>query len=388
MNFLPYAKQSINSADLEAVSESLKGDIITRGSHVEAFEQSFAAYCNAKYAVAFSSGTAGLMASYHAVKTGSNDRILTTPNTFVSSVGAGIQCGATPVFLDIDRSTGNLNLDQLECNIKHPSSRGKTIIVPVHFAGIPVDMQLIDSLIKDPETIVIEDAAHAIGSLYNDGNRVGCCSHSDLTVFSLHPAKNITSGEGGIVTTNNEDLFHSLRLFRNNGIERDPLYLKEEPRPWYYEVVELSGNYNFTDMQGALGLSQLKRIDQFAAKRRELLAAYRGKLAAIEHLRMFTSDYDNNAFFHLCVVQIEFEKIGKDRAALMNALKEKGIGTQVHYIPVYRHPFFRQGAGDMSDYFPEMEAYYAQALSLPFYYDLTLEDVDRVVQSLKTCLSA
>lgn len=385
--FLPYAQQFIFPEDIQEVSQTLSSQVITRGPNVEAFEQALASYCGAKYGVAFTNCTAGLMAAYHAAKIGPNDRFITTPNTFVASAGAGIQHQATPIFLDIDRNTGNLDLEQLAFNINQPNSRGKTAVVPVHFAGIPVDMQAIEKMIHHPDTVVIEDAAHALGSHYRNGKKVGCCEWSDMTVFSFHPAKTITTGEGGMVMTNNENLYHELQLFRNNGIERDPRHLYGEAAPWYYEVMDLTGNFNFTEIQAALGLSQLKHLNQFVAKRQTLMQAYQQKMTSIENIRLLTPEEDLHISYHLCVVQIDFSAYKTTRTNVMIALKERGIGTQLHYIPVYRHPFFTKNSGDISSYFPEMETYYAQALSLPLFYAMTEEDVDRVVTSLKDVLS-
>lgn len=384
--FLPYAKQHISAGDLEAVKEALASPVITRGPLVEAFEQAVADYCGAKYAVAFNSGTAALMGAYFAADVGQHDTVITTPNTFVSTVGAAIQRGATPLLIDTDRTTGNISLEQLFLNINRPNSKGKTVIVPVHFSGIPVDMQAIDAAITDYKTVVIEDAAHAFGSSYKDGSRVGSCLWSQMTVFSFHPAKNITTGEGGMVTTNDPELYRLLQLFRNNGIEKDPKFLHGESRPGYYEVMTLTGNYNFTEMQAALGLSQMQRIDSIVAKRQELIGLYREKLAGIGTVRLLAPDPALSVAYHLCVVQIDYKAHKTDRKSVMDALYSQEIGTQVHYIPVYHHPFFVDRAGDLSDYFPENEAYYSQALSLPLYYELREHDVERVVKSLKKSL--
>lgn len=384
--FLPYAQPSISSEDIEFVSRSLATPVITRGPTVETFENAIAAFCGAKYGVAFTNATAALMAAYHVANIGPTDRIITTPNSFIASIGPGIQKNATPIFLDINRNTGNIDLEQLEININRPSSRGKTVIVPVHFAGIPVDMKIVDKLIKNPDTIVIEDAAHAIGSRYHDGSPVGCCAWSHMTVFSFHPAKTLTTGEGGMVMTNNDDLCHMLRRYRNNGIERDPRYIQGEEAPWYYEVVDFTGNFNFTEMQAALGLSQLNRLDQFVAQRQKLMKRYVMQLAGMKGMRLFTPDENLHIAYHLCVVQIDFNVYKTSRTALMQALKDQGIGSQLHYIPLYRHPFFTRKSGDISEYFPEMEAYYAQALSLPLFYDMTEANVDRVVNAVKNAL--
>jgi UDP-4-amino-4,6-dideoxy-N-acetyl-beta-L-altrosamine transaminase len=386
LKFLPYAQQNISIEDTEAVCQALTQPAITRGPLVEEFEKAVANYCGASYAVAFKSGTAALMAAYAAVDVGPSDRLLSTPNTFVSTIGAAVQRSAVPVFIDIDVSTGNIDIEQLEYNLESSSTRGKTVIAPVHFAGIPVDVKAIDGMIKDPSTVIIEDAAHAIGSLYEDGSKVGSCRHSQITIFSFHPAKTMTTTEGGMAVTNDEELCRKLRLYRNNGIERDPKHLVGGAAPWYYEVVELTGNYNFTEIQAALGLSQLRRIDSFIEKRQKLVSAYAKGLAGMEHVRLLSGLESPSVAPHLCVVLIDFARLRKDRAKVMIALKEKGIGTQVHYIPVYKFPYFTASMGDISGYFPQTETYYSQALSLPLYYDLEEADVERVVKSLKEVL--
>ncbi|MBS4167303.1 Uncharacterized protein NEOC65_002411 [Neochlamydia sp. AcF65] len=385
-NFLPYTKPSINQIDIHEVTKALNSDHLTRGPLVEAFESAVAHYCQVKYAVAFNSGTSALMGAYFAANLRQQDSLLTTPNSFVATAGAAVQRGTTPVFLDIDCSSGNLDLQQLEYNLARPSSRGRICVAPVHFAGIPVDMQKIDQSIQNPETVVIEDAAHALGSTYFTGEKVGSCRWSDMTIFSFHAAKTITTGEGGMVTTNSEDFYRRLKLFRNNGIEREAPYLQGEAAPWYYEVQHLSGNYNFTELQAALGLSQMARLDSFVEKRRQLMKAYRALLKEIPYLHLFAENFDAYSAYHLCVVQINFNAYKTTRTQVMNRLRERMIGTQVHYIPIYKHPYFINLCGDISDYFPKMEAYYSQALSLPFYYDLQVEEVERVVNTLKKVL--
>lgn len=385
--FLPYAKPSIDPTDIKEVAKALETDTITRGPIVEAFEKAIAQYCDVKYAVAFNTGTSALMGAYFAARLGPQDKLIITPNTFVATAGAAVMRGATPIFLDIDRSSGNLDLTQLEYTLSKPLSRGRACIAPVHFSGIPVNMQKIDSLIQHPDVIVIEDAAHALGSSYETGEKVGSCAWSHMTMFSFHPAKTITTGEGGIITTNDEAFYHRLKLFRNNGIERDAEYLESEPAPWYYEVHDLTGNYHFTEFQAALGLNQMTRLTHFVEKRRELMKIYRDLLKDVPHIRLFAESYDPHTAYHLCVVQIDFDAYKTTRTAVMNKLREKNIGTQVHYIPLYRHPYFRKMCGEISEYFPEMESYYSQALSLPLYYDLRPQDVERVVSALKTVLN-
>jgi dTDP-4-amino-4,6-dideoxygalactose transaminase len=385
-NFLPYAKPSLNAADKQEVSKALETYVITRGPTVEAFEKAMADYCQAKYAVAFTNGSAALMAAYFAAQMGPQDKLITTPNTFVATAGAAMLRGVSPIFLDIDRSSGNMDLKQLEHTLSRPLSRGRMCIAPVHFAGIPIDMQKMDQMVRNPDVVIIEDAAHALGSTYATGERIGSCTWSQMTVFSFHPAKTITTGEGGLVTTQDEALYHRLKLYRNNGIESTVPYLEGQEAPGYYEVTDLTGNFNFTEFQAALGLSQLTRLESFIQKRRELIKLYRDLLKGLPHIQMFSESYDPYTAYHLCVVQIDFEAYKITRTALMNKLREKNIGTQVHYIPVYYHPYFKKVCGEISEYFPEMEKYYSQALSLPLYYDLRPEDVEYVVTTLKKVL--
>ena len=384
--FLPYARQSINADDIAEVTKVLQSELITRGPKVEEFEKTIAQYCGARFGVAFNSGTSSLVAACFAANLTRFDRLLTTPNTFIGSIIGAIQRGTPPVFIDIDSQTGNMDLDQLQYNLNIPSSRGRDIILPVHFAGLTVDMQKLEAMIKRPETVIIEDGAHALGSCYSDGQKVGCCAWSQMTVFSFHPNKHITTGEGGMVMTNDEELDHRLRLFRNNGIERNPHYLKQEMTPWHYEVQVISGNYNITDFQAALGLSQFKRLDRFIAKRLRLLNCYRDRLQNVSYLTMFPVEQVQKIAYHLCVVQIDFNALGTTRQAVMQKLLDAGIGTQVHYIPLYRHPAIAEICGDIEDYFPKMEAYYSQALSLPLHVEMEEEDVAYVCETLMKVL--
>ncbi len=384
--FIPYGCQSINQDDVEAVSRALTGEIITRGFLVEEFERTVAEYCGAEYAVAFNSATSALEAALAAAEVNASDRVLTSPNTFVGSIAGAEKRGAATVFIDIDEESGNLNMEQLEASMNFRSTRGKEIILPVHYAGVPIDMACLDGLIANSRTVVIEDAAHALGSVYLTGEKVGSCKWSHMTVFSFHPAKTITTGEGGMVTTNHEEIYHKLKRFRNNGIERNPLYLEHHLTPWYYEVQEISGNYNFTDFQAALGLSQFRRLEKFIAKRQRLSACYRQLLRGAPHITPLKPAPEHNAAYHLFVVKIDFEKCGLSREKLMLDLKEQGIGTQVHYIPVYKHPYFVKKNGELSEYFPAMERYYSQALSLPLHCEMNEEDVEEICSILKKML--
>jgi len=373
--YLPYAEQSINTGDLQAVKKALKSNSITRGPLVEEFEQEIAKFCGAEHAVAFNSGTSALDAASYAADIKPCDRVITTPNTFVGTITGAIKRGATPTFVDIDPKTGNLDIEQLVKTINEPSTRGKEVLIPVHFAGIPVDLKLLNRSITRGETVVIEDAAHALGSVYPDGSRVGCCAFSDMTVFSFHPAKHVTTGEGGCVLTNDEDLKRRLLLYRNNGIVK-----KEGDDPWKYDVTDITGNYNFTDFQAALGLSQLKRIDDFIAIRQKLVKAYREQLADVPSVQMVPKEYDDLASYHIFVVRINFDDVKISRAELMTKMHEKGIGTQVHYIPLYHHSFLDKKLGE---YFPNMEEYYASTLTLPLHCKMDVKDVVRVCDLLK-----
>lgn len=381
-SYIPYAFQNITGADIAAVTTALQGPSITRGAYVDKFEKAIADYCGARYAVAFNSGSTALLAAYNAVQVKKGDRLISTPNTFVSTVGSGVLQGATPVFVDIDRQTGNLNLEQVGYSLEKPSSRNRSIIVPVHFAGIAVNIQHLDGLIKNPDVVVIEDACHAIGSSYDDGQKVGSCAYSHMTVFSFHPAKTITTGEGGMVTTNDINLYKRLRLFRNNGIEREPQYLVQAPLPGHYSIEELSSNYNFTDFQAALGLSQFSRLEAFVQERRELVTAYRKRLKGKPHIKLLTDEYDSQTAFHLFVVQIDFAACRTNRTEVMQKLHKFGIGSQLHYIPVYRLEYFQKQCGDICNFFPEMEIYYQQALTLPLYCGLGVNDIDHIVKTL------
>lgn len=384
--FLPYAKQEITSADMQAVQESLSQDLITRGPRVQEFEESLAKKVDAKWAVVFTSATTALYSAFQAAQVSSYDRFITTPNSFVATPAAGMRLGAKPLFVDIDRITGNMSLEKLKEVVQQPLSRGRLVIAPVHFSGIAMDMQALDRQIVNPNCLIIEDAAHAIGSSYPDGSLVGSCSYSHMTVFSFHAIKTITCGEGGAVTTNDDEFYRKLLLLRNSGIQRDQKYLEGKAAPWYYEVQEISANFHMTEMQAALGSSQLKRLDKMSQIRRKLVVRYREQLSEISEIKLFDARHDSRTTNHLMIAQIDFEKLKTSRTEVMQTLKDKNIGTQYHYVPLYRMPAIKRLVGDIAEQFPEMESYYKQALSLPLYVGLTERDVDYICDSLKKVL--
>lgn len=380
--FLPYAKHAITGQDIDALNRALQAEAITRGPFVAEFEAEVANYCGALFAVAFNSGSTALHAACFAAQVSASDRLLTTPNSFIATAVAGTRMGAAPVFMDIDPAVGNIDVGLLEPNLAHSSSRGRNIVIPVHYAGIPVDMRALDGMIHEPRTVVIEDGAAALGSYYDPDYRVGCCEWSHMTVFSFHPAKLITTGEGGLVTTNCPDLDRRLRAYRNNGIERDPERIAESPGPWYYEVQASTGNYHMTDFQAALGLSQLSRIGTLIEARKEAITWYQHYLKGIPHVKLLPMLADDFVSPHLAVVQIDFDAAKRTRAQVMTELQLLGIGTQVHYIPLYRHPVYTANCSSLPDYFPGMEHFYQQALSLPLWAGLKEPDVQRICQTL------
>jgi UDP-4-amino-4,6-dideoxy-L-N-acetyl-beta-L-altrosamine transaminase len=383
-NFLPYAHQSIDGSDIAAVTEALLQPIITRGAQVEAFEQQVCAYVGARHAVAFSSGSAALYAAFQAGQVGPNDHIVSTPNTFIATVAGGVRSGATLSLVDID-AYGNMDVQAAAPRLCQQRSRGKTVVVPVHFAGVAVDMHALDDQMSVPSTLVIEDAAHALGSKYPDGSPVGNCQYSDMTIFSFHAIKNITCGEGGMVTTNDPALDARLRTIRDSGIERTTLRNHPTPEPWYYEVPELSSNYHMTEGQAALGVSQLRRIEEFAQKKAALVAAYRERLSSMPAVRLPPAEADSRSHRHLFCIFIDFDAVAQTRTEVMEGLQGLGIGSQYHYVPLYNHPALKAALGAPGA-FPAMESHFHTALSIPFYSGLNEADVDRVVMALRKVL--
>ena len=366
---ISYGKQSINQDDIDAVVDVLKSDFLTQGPKVVEFENDLANYCEAKYAKAVNNGTAALHLAYLAIGLEQGDIVWTTPNTFVATANAALYCGATVDFVDIDPKTYNLSIDYLKEKLIQAKKDNKLpkLVVPVHFAGQSCEMKAIWKLSKEYGFKVIEDASHALGGEYLN-NKVGNCEYSDMAVFSFHPVKMITTGEGGAITTNNEKLNEKIELLRSHGITKDATkFDNQSDGDWYYEQRALGFNYRLTDIQAALGISQLKRLDSFVARRREIVKQYFDKL---DNSVLPYQHPDANSSWHLFVIQTE------DRKATYKQLKTQGIMTQVHYIPVTSQPFYnRKKLKNSADF-------YRHCLSLPIYADLNNNEQNRVINLL------
>lgn len=372
---IPYGHQTIDEQDIRAVASVLRGDYITTGPVVEAFEQKVADYVGANYAVAVANGTAALHIACLAAGIGPGDEVITSPITFAASANCAWYVGARPVFADIDPLTYNIAPQEIEKKI---TPRTKAVI-PVHFAGQPCDLDAIDAIAKKHGLLVIEDGAHALGASYH-GTRIG--SFSQMTIFSFHPVKPITTGEGGMVVTNDERLYRRLKLFRNHGITREQELMEdgwqEQKEGWYYQQLELGYNYRMTDFQAALGVSQMKKLDLFLARREEIAARYNQAFASNTQIEIPHLQRDVKSGWHLYVIRIR----EKDRTEVYRGLKEAGIGVNVHYIPVYHHPYY-QKHGYEKTCCPQAEALYGQMLSLPIYPGLTNEQQDYVIDRVR-----
>jgi len=374
MAFIPYGRQWIDEADIRAVVETLQSDFLTTGPKVSEFEEAVAAYCGAKYAVAVCNGTAALhLASLALLNPG--ERVLTTPNSFLATSNAILYAGAKPVFVDIGED-GNIDLDLCEEALrKDPSIRA---VYAVHFSGNPVKQEKLARLKAEFGVTILEDCAHSVGAEYA-GIKAGSCTHSDASVFSFHPVKHMTTGEGGMVTTNDGALYEKIKILRNHGMVKTP-----DMKPWEYEMRALGFNYRITDIQCALGLSQLEKLDRFIARRRELARRYDEAFADHPLIRPLYPCNDRSSY-HLYVVLIDFDRVGIDRETLFLRMRERGIGLQVHYMPINRQPYYRDlGYGE--EPIPVMDRYYAHCVSLPLYPALRDGEQDYVVEALKELL--
>lgn len=371
---IPYSRQSINEDDIAAVTAVLWGDWLTQGPNVAAFEQALAGYCGAKFAIAVPNGTAALYLAYMAAGLSKGDELITTPNTFVATANMALMCGAKTVLCDIRPDTRNIDEKKLEALI----TKKTKIIVPVHFSGHPCEMDAIHAIARKRNLIVIEDACHAIGAKYK-GKKIG--SLSDMSVFSFHPVKPITTGEGGAILTDNETYYKKMLILRTHGITKDPKQT-EKIGKWYYEQVLLGFNNRITDIQCALGLSQLKRLDRFQTKREAVADYYFKKLKDESRIVLPVRLPQIQHSWHLFAIEV---KNAEKRRIVFDHLQKNGIGVQVHYIPVHYQPYYEKlGYGKKK--YPNAERYYAGAISLPIYPDLTRADQDFVIEKLREAL--
>ncbi len=373
-----YGRQDISLEDIDAVRAVLASDFLTQGPEIERFEQAVASYCGAKYAVAVSSATAALHIACSAAGLSAGDTLWTSPNTFVASANCGRYCGADVDFVDIDPRTYNMSAEALKEKL-HSAEKKPKVIIPVHFSGQPCDMAEIYRHAKEHDITIIEDASHAIGAEYQ-GDRIGSCKYSDMTVFSFHPVKIITTGEGGMVLTNDQDLYEQLKLLRVHGITRDVKQMSHNDGPWYYEQIALGYNYRMTDMQAALGRSQMERLPQFLERRRYLAKRYDELLKNLPLTLPYQMESTNSSW-HLYVVRLH-QTVKISKVEIFKRMAERGITLNLHYIPVHLHPYYKAlgfSAGD----FPMSEQYYDAVFTLPLYYGLTDAQQDMVVYALK-----
>lgn len=373
MKFIPYGKQSIEDDDIDSIVEILKSDYLTTGPAIKEFEESLSSYCEAKYCVVVSNGTAALhLASLVLLKKG--DKVLTTPNSFLSTANAILYAGAVPIFVDIHKD-GNIDLDLCEKALKtDPSIKA---LYGVSFSGNMLNQDKLKSLKDKYDIKILEDNAHAIGAVYN-GIKAGSCKNSDCSIFSFHPVKHLTTAEGGAITTNSKDIYIKLLRLRSHGMLKTP-----EMKPWEYEMTDLGFNYRITDIQCALGISQLKKLPQFIKKRLRLVQRYDNAFKKTIVKPLYT--YNGKSSYHLYVVQVDFNKLTISKVALFNQLREKNIGIQLHYMPINKQAYYKR-LGYGKEKMPQMDKYYKECFSLPLYPLLKEEEQDYVISCLMTLL--
>jgi len=382
---IPYGRQSISEEDIQAVVNVLRSDYLTQGSVVPQFEQAVADYVGANYAVAVNSGTSALHLACLALGLGKGDYLWTSPNTFVASANCALYCGAQVDFVDIDPDTFNMSVSALECKLQQAEKTGTLpkVLIPVHFSGLSCDMQAIARLAKQYGFYIIEDACHAIGGKYQN-KLIGCC-YSDITVFSFHPVKIITTAEGGMAVTNQPLLAEKIQLLRSHGITRDADKMSHEPDgPWYYQQIDLGLNYRLTELQAALGLRQLGRIVAFVERRHQIAQQYQALLSSLPLDMQYQSE-DCYSAWHVFVIRVHLTAEKKSHKQIFSALRQLGIGVNVHYIPVHLQPYYQQMGFRKGD-FPEAESYYDTAITLPIFPGLTDEQVIFIVEKLSEVL--
>ncbi len=384
---IPYGRQDINDEDINAVIEVLQSDWITQGPAIGRFEESLSKLCMVEHSVAVNNATSALHMACLALGLGEDDYLWTSPITFVASSNCGIYCGAKIDFVDIDSRTYNMNMNALESKLikAEQERRLPKIVIPVHFSGQSCDMSALQVLSKRFGFCVIEDASHAIGGQYRN-KPVGSCHYSDITVFSFHPVKIITTGEGGIATTNDSEIAEKMRRLRSHGITREPtLMVNNTQDPWYYEQIDLGYNFRMTDIQAALGASQMNRLDAFINRRRELVARYDTLLASFPIITPHENS-DTSSAWHLYVIRLKLKEIEPDRRQVFESMRSLGIGVNVHYIPVHTQPYY-YSLGFRPGMFPEAEQYYSEAISLPLFPTMTDQQQDKVISALRDSLA-
>ena len=382
MAMIPYGRQDITQADIDAVVDVLRSDFLTQGPVVPAFEKAVADYCGAQYAVAVNSATSALHIACLALGVGEGDVVWTSPITFVASANCALYCGASVDFVDIDLRTYNLSVERLTEKLAQAEKIGKLpkVVIPVHLCGQPCDMAGIHALGQKYGFKIIEDASHGIGGKYK-GEPIGNCHYSDITVFSFHPVKIITTAEGGMALTNDADLAKRMALLQSHGITRDPAQMTQEPDgPWYYQQIQLGFNYRMTELQAALGVSQMERLDDYVTRRHELAERYNELLAKLPITTPWQHP-DSYSGLHLYPVRLHLDKIAKNHRQVFENMRHQGVGVNLHYIPVYRQPYYER-MGFKQGYCPESEAYYNEVISLPMYPLLTDSQLESVVNKI------
>ena len=379
---IPYGKQDINQADIDSVVDVLQSDFLTQGPQVPLFEKTVSNYCGTTFGIAVNSATSALHIACLALGLGKGDWLWTSPNSFVASANCGLYCGAKIDFVDIDPQTYNLSAEELEKKLiqaKQDDNLPK-IVIPVHFSGQSCDMKKIHSLSQEYGFKIIEDASHAIGGKYLD-QPIGGCQYSDITVFSFHPVKIITTAEGGLATTNDKELSERMQLFRSHGITRNSeLMSKLSEGGWYYQQVDLGFNYRMTELQAALGVSQMQRLDEFVTQRHTLQERYDSLLSDLPIVKPHQSQ-DSYSALHLYPIQIDLDSVDKDREKIFDELRQNGIGVNVHYIPIHTQPYYLQFGFKVGD-FPNSESYYNRVISIPLFHTMTVEQQDEVLNVL------
>jgi len=379
-NFLPYGRQWIDSNDIKAVTDVLKSDWITQGPKISEFEKIISKYCKVKYAVAFSSGTAALHGAAFAAGVANGDEVITSPITFAADGNCVLFQGGKVKFADIKKDTYNIDPDQ----IKKQISKKTKAIIPIDYTGQPCDIDEINQIAQGNELIVIQDACHSLGAEYKN-KKVG--GLADLTVLSFHPVKHITTGEGGMVLTNNKEYYEKLMLFRTHGISKDPKKLLRNEGPWFYEMQSLGYNYRITDFQCALGISQFKKIDRFIEKRRKIVTKYNKAFQDVKEIITPFEKENVKSVYHLYMIQLKLEKLKAGRKKIFDSLRAENIGVHVHYIPVHLQPYYQEKFGYKKGDFPVAENFYNQALTLPVFPKMNNEDVNDVINAVKKVIN-